>query len=247
MRSLSGIRLTSNNGNALTTTTTDVTRATANNTTSAAEWYIETFSDRLLINGLLVLMGKSLNTQAVFGRGLDTGEKSAKEAYVTGTLNNKGLFWGVTGNGNSGVKVFGMENFWGCCWHRTAGLITNNHAVKLKLTYGTKDGSTVIGYNQTGNGYIDNGTAPYSNEYVQKMSYNKYGFMPAVVTGGSQSTYYADQHSQWTNYTGITYAAFGGFSVDGLRAGAFALNLGNVPEYESLYVAASLSCKPLLN
>jgi len=238
--------LTNNNGNAQTNTTTEVTRATANNTTSVAEWYIETFSDRLLINSLLVLMGKSLNTQAVFGRGLDTGGQSAKEAYVTGTLNNKGLFWGVTENGNSGVKVFGMENFWGCCWHRTAGLITNNHAVKLKLTYGTKDGSTVIGYNQTGNGYIDNGTAPYSNGYVQKMSYNKYGFIPAVVTGGSQSTYYTDYHYQNANYIGTIYALFGGRSGNGLYAGAFSLNLNNPPEYANWSIAASLSCKPLL-
>ena len=247
MRSLSGIRLTNNNGNAQTDTTTEVTRATANNTTSAAEWYIETFSDRLLINGLLVLMGKSLNTQAVFGRGLDTGGQLAKEAYVTGTLNDKGLFWGVTENGNSGVKIFGMENFWGCCWHRTAGLITNNHAVKLKLTYGTKDGSTVVGYNQTGNGYIDNGISPHSNGYVQKMSYNKYGFMPAVVIGGIQSTYYADYHYQNTNYTGIIYALFGGSSADDLGTGAFDLRLYSAPEHMFWIFAASLSCKPLLN
>ena len=238
--------MTNNNGNAQTTTATEVTRATANNTTSAAEWYIETFSDRLLINGLLVLMGKSLNTQAVFGRGLEAGGQSAKEAYVTGTLNNKGLFWGVTKDGNSGVKVFGMENFWGCCWHRTAGLIINNHAVKLKLTYGTKDGSTVIGYNPTGNGYIDNGTAPYSNGYVQKMSYNKYGFMPAVVTDGSQSTYYADYHYQNADYTGTIYALFGGRSGNGLTAGAFCLGLYSAPESANWGIAASLSCKPLL-
>ena len=239
--------MTNNNGNAQTTTTAEITRATANNTTSAAEWYIETFSDRLLINGLLVLMGKSLNTQAVFGRGLDTGGQSAKEAYVTGALNDKGLFWGVTENGNSGVKIFGMENFWGCCWHRTAGLITNNHAVKLKLTYGTKDGSTVVGYNQTGNGYIDNGISPYSDGYVQKMSYNKYGFMPAVVTGGSQSTYYADYHYQNTNYTGIIYALFGGSSSDWFGTGAFCLRLYDTPERMRWHIAASLSCKPLLN
>lgn len=246
MRSLSGIRLTNNNGNTQTDTTTEVTRAEANNTTTAKEWYIEIFSDRLLINGLLVLMGKSLNTQAVFGRGLDTGSKTAKEAYITGALNDKGLFYGVTGKGNSAVKVFGMENFWSCAWHRTAGLITNNHAIKLKLTYGTKDGSTVIGYNQTGNGYIDNGTVPYSNGYVQKMSYNKYGFMPAVVTGGSQSTYYADGHYQNAGYTGTMYALFGGCSGNDLAAGAFCLILSSAPGTAKWSIAASLSCKPLL-
>lgn len=253
MRSLSGVRLTANNGNSQTTTTTEITNATANNTTSAVEWYIETFSDRLLINGLLVLMGKSLNTQAVFGRGLDTGGQSAKEAYVTGTLNDKGLFWGITENGNSGVKVFGMENFWGCCWHRVAGLITDNHVVKLKLTYGTKDGSTVIGYNQTGNGYIDNGTTPYSTGsiqkgFIQKMSYNKYGFMPAVIADESQSTYYADYYYQQNvYYTGIIYALFGGDSASSLGTGAFYLYLNSTPSDTFWGTTASLSCKPLLN
>ena len=138
-----------------------------------------------------------------------------------------------------------MENFWGCCWHRTTGLITNNRAVKLKLTYGTKDGSTVIGYNQTGNGYIDNGTAPYSSGYVQKMSYNKYGFMPAVVTEKSQSTYYADYYHQNATYVGITYALFGG-SSGVVGVGTFYLNLNNTPGNTYWHIAASLSCKPLL-
>ena len=122
-----------------------------------------------LINALLVLMGKSLNTQAVFGRGLDTSGQTAKEAYVTGTLNDKGLFWGDSANGTSAVKVFGMENWWACCWRRTAGCISVNRALKLKLTYGTADGSTVVGYNQTGNGYISNGTIPSTNNYVVEL------------------------------------------------------------------------------
>ena len=251
MRSLSGIRLTGNNGNAQTNTTTEVTRAEANNTTIAKEWYIETFSDRLLINGLLVLMGKSLNTQAAFGRGLDSDASLlAKEAYITGTLNDKGLFYGVIGdgqsNGKSAVKVFGMENFWGCVFHRTAGLITDNHVIKLKLTYGTKDGSTVVGYNQTGNGYIDNGISPFDNGYIQKMSYNKYGFIPAVVTEENQSTYYADYCYEDASYTGISYALFGGSgSGPGSRKGAFSLFQRGDPEYTSRHVAASLSCKPI--
>lgn len=247
LRSLSGVALTSVNGNGNTTVTQEVERAIANNTTNNVEWYTEVYSDRILINMLLILMGKSLNSQSVYGRGLDTGGREAKEAYTTGLLNNKGLFWGDTLTGTSGVKVFGMENFWGCCWHRTAGLITNNHAVKLKLTYGTKDGSTVIGYNQTGNGYIDNGTASYSNGCIQKMSYNKYGFMPTAVTDGSQSTYYADYYYPAANYTGTRYALFGGGSGIGLAAGAFCLYLGNTPGGAIWYIAASLSCKPLLN
>ena len=88
LRSISGVALTSANGNGGTTVTQEVERALANNTTADVEWYTDVWADRLLINALLVLMGKSLNTQATFGRGLDTGSQSAKEAYTTGTLND---------------------------------------------------------------------------------------------------------------------------------------------------------------
>ena len=242
LRSISGVALTSANGNGNTTTTQEETRAKANNTTNDVEWYIDVWCDRLLINALLVLMGKSLNTQAVFGRGLDTGGQTAKEAYVTGTLNDKGLFWGDTANGTSAVKVFGMENWWACCWHRTAGCISVNRALKIKLTYGTADGSTTVGYNQTGNGYISNGTIPSLNNYVRAMTYNQYGYMTSNVTDGSSSTYYADYFYQNTD---TRYLLIGGGAGAGVIAGAFYFSLSNASGSAYWYIAAALSCKPL--
>lgn len=242
LRSLSGAALTSANGNGNTTTTQEVTRATANNTTEDVEWYTDVWADRLLINALLVLMGKSLNTQTVFGRGLDTDSQSVKEAYVTGTLNDKGLFWGVTANGNSAVKVFGMENWWGCCWHRIAGCISVDRTLKVKLTYGTADGSTTVGYNQTGSGYINNGTIPSSSNYVRAMKYNEYGYMTSNVSGGSSSTYYADYFYQ---NTGTRYLLVGGSSDIDVYVGAFSFHLAVTPSTANWSIAAALSCKPL--
>ena len=242
LRSISGVTLTSANGNGDTTVTQEVERATANNTTADVEWYTDVWADRLLINALLVLIGKSLNTQATFGRGLDTGGQTAKEAYVTGTLDDKGLFWGVTANGNSAVKVFGMENWWGCVRHRTAGCISIDRALKIKLTYGTADGSTVVGYNQTGDGYISDGTIPSSNNYVNAMVYNQYGYAPNNVSGGSSSTYYADY---FYSNTETRYLLVGGYSGSGVRAGAFSFYLNIAPSYTHWDVAASLSYKPL--
>jgi hypothetical protein len=187
-------------------------------------------------------MGKSLNTQAVFGRGLDTGNQTAKEAYITGTLNDKGLFWGVTADGNSAVKVFGMENWWACCWRRTAGCISVNGALKIKLTYGTADGSTTVGYNQTGNGYISNGTIPSLNNYVRAMTYNQYGYMTSNVTDGSSSTYYADYFHQDTD---TRYLLVGGSTDSGVNAGAFYFYLSVTSGYANWIIAAALSCKPL--
>lgn len=242
LRSISGIALTSANGNGGTNVTEEVTRATANNTTSAVEWYTEVFSDKLLINALLVLMGKSLNTQVVFGRGLDFGGQTAKEAYITGTLNDKGLFWGVTANGNSAVKVFGMENWWGCVWHRVAGCISVNKALKVKLTYNTADGSTTNGYNQTGSSYIDNGYIPTSNGYLKTMRYNKLGYSPSSVRGSSSESYYGDYFYQ---KAGTDYLLLGGSSDFGVSAGSFSFTLAYAPSLRSWDFAAALSCKPL--
>ena len=84
---------------------TEISYATANGT----GYYIETFADRILINLLLMLIGKSTNTQATFGNGHYTGGSQASHLLKSGTMNDKGLFYGTNGTG-AGVKVFGMEN-----------------------------------------------------------------------------------------------------------------------------------------
>lgn len=242
LRSMSGIMLTPANGNGTTSGQVEINRAVANNTTSDVEWYTDVYADRILINALLVLMGKSINTQATFGRGLDSGSQTSKEAYVTGTLDDKGQFWGVTANGNSGVKTFGMENWWGCVWHRTAGCVMSAHDFKIKLTYGTADGTTANGYNSTGNGYISLGTAPSSSGYVSKMLYTVNGIMPISVSGGSASTYYADY---WYQNTDTYYLLAGGCSSNGVSAGAFCFNLSSTFAVAYWVVSAALSLKPL--
>ena len=243
LRSISGVALTSANGSGETDTTREIARATANNTTNDIEWYTDVYADRQLINALLVLIGKSLNTQAVFGQGLVSGAQETKEAYVTGTLDEKGLFWGVTGNGNSAVKVFGMENWWGCVWRRTAGCIAISGSLKVKLTYGTADGSIANGYNTNGNGYISDGSVPTSHNYVRKMVYSEYGAHPVDVESGSSSTYYADYY--YGAESGTFYSLFGGNASNGLNAGAFYFNLSYGSSGSSWGVSAALSCKPL--
>jgi hypothetical protein len=135
-----------------------------------------------------------------------------------------------------------MENWWACCWHRTAGCISVNRALKIKLTYGTADGSTTIGYNQTGDGYISNGTILETNGYARAMAYNQYGYMTSNVTDGSSSTYYADYFYQTTD---TRYLLVGGRSGDGTYAGAFYFLLNNPPSITSWNIGVALSCKPL--
>jgi hypothetical protein len=240
LRSLSGVQLTPANGNGSTTGAVEVERAVANNTTDKIEWYTDVLSDYQLITMLLVLIGKSTNIQAKFGRGLDTGSQSAKEAYVTGTLNDKGLFWGDTTNGTSAVKVFGIENFYGCVWHRVAGMVGTNYKYKVKLTHGTIDGSAAEGFNSDGTGYIDlDIDQPSANGYIKYCTFTDYGFVPTDSTGSS-TTFYADY-----DYRGTGYLLMGGDADNGVNSGPFCVLLHPGFLLAHWDVSAFLSCKPL--
>lgn len=97
-----------------------ITYATNNNKGIQSGWNIETFYDRCLIQDLLVLMAKSTDTQSKYGTGFTDENNTAMIA--NGTMDDKGLFWG-TNDGLSGVKVFGMENWWGNLARATSGLV----------------------------------------------------------------------------------------------------------------------------
>ena len=229
------------NNNGYTTGTQEIAGAVANDTTAKNEWYIDVWCDRVLITGLLYLMGKSLDLQGTFGRGIDSGSQGVAEAYITGTADDKGLFYGSTSSGYTVVKVFGIENFWALKWHRTAGLIgASSGGYAVKMTASTADGSTVNGYNSNGSGYRVTVQARPSSNYVKQMAFDtSFGLLPKNTTGGSSSTYYCDYF-----YTGTGYALVGGHSHNGADCG-FCVALSLAFGYRSWSVAAALSCKPL--
>lgn len=221
------------------TGTNEITYAKNN----GAPWNTEVLADRMLVNALLLLIGKSTNTQAVFGNGHYTGGSQASNLLKTGTMDGKGLFWGTNGTG-SGVKVFGMENWWGNQWRRIAGYINNNGTQKIKMTYGTEDGSSVTGYNTDGTGYLTlSGSTPAgtSGGYINEMVTNKFGRFPKTASG-SETTFEAD--GLWFNNGQIDYAYVGGCCSYGFHGGAFAVYLRNLVSNSAWNVGASLSCKP---
>ena len=234
LRSLSG-KTTINSQ----TAATEITLAKANNLTSDIVWYTEVFSDRMLINLLLLLIGKSTDTQTIFGNGHYTGNN----VINSGTMNNNGLFYGTNGTGKC-VKVFGMEHWWGNQWRRVAGLINYYGTQKIKLTYGQSDGSTVDGYNTDGTGYIviPNSTPNPGNGYISKVLFNENGLIP-TTNRGSQTTYYCD--GLWANNEGISYPIVGGGSSFEHPVGAFCLSLNDSNSVARQDIVASLSCKPL--
>ena len=225
------------------------TRAAANNTVPTDhEWDIETYADTILINILLTLIGKSTNTQSVFGNGnlhYDESETTYHGIIDTGTMNDKGLFWGsnTSGASSTGVKVFGMENWWANIWQRLVGFVSVNGVKKVKMTYGTQDGSTVEGYNFTGDGYLVANDHLVPNGYVKKMKFNENGSIVQAETGASDSTYYCDYY--YTNNDTTTVARRGGDVNRGTYCGAWYFGLDADASYAHWDLGASLSCKPL--
>lgn len=216
--------------------TTEINYAKANGN----DWYTEVLADRLLIQDLLVMMGKSTDGQTVYGK----GRCDTNSAVNTGTMNSRGMFWG-SNNGTDGVKVFGMEHFWGNLWRRTAGWMNVNGTQKVKLTRGTKDGSTASDYNTDGNGYKTvSGATPSgtSGGYISSMKTEGFGRIP-VTASGSSSTFEAD--SLWYNNSGTMYAFVGGDWDGGLLCGPFCAALNGAPSGSRSGIGAALSCKPL--
>ena len=226
--------------------TSEIAYAKANNLTSDTIWYTEVFSDRMLINLLLLLIGKSTDTQTVFGngRGYNNGDYMSSN-IVSGTMDNKGLFYGTNGT-EKGVKVFGIEHWWGNQWRRIGGWINDKGTQKIKMTYGRSDGSTTDGYNETGSGYISiGGDTPSgkSGGYISKMLITDNGLIP-IIASGSATTYYCD--GLWFNNSQVDYAYVGGESVGGASlVGAFCSVLNAVSSRADGGVGAAISCKPL--
>ena len=151
----------------------------------------------------------------------------------TGTMNTKGLFWGES-TGKSGVKVFGMENFWGNQRRKTAGLMLANGITKAKLT---------PPYNTDGSGYKTiSSVAPSgtSGGFIKDIIFTKDGFAPSVASG-SESTYYCD--GLWYNNEITAFALFGGTIGDGRPCGSLSVHLDNAPSTASWDIGASSSYK----
>lgn len=216
------------NGN--TTGEEEVAAATACNTTAAVEWYTDVLCDRQLLNALHILISKSIDSQGRFGRGIDSGSQAAKENYVTGSLDDKGLFYGSTANGTTAVKTFGIENWWALVWRRTAGLIGSANGYKYKMTGP---------YDSSGTNYTEATGRPNTSNYVKKMIFGDYGMLPTEVVSYS-TQYYKDYY-----YSGTGHALVGGVSFNGANCGAFFFNLRNSFSNRNWSFAASPSCKPL--
>lgn len=224
---------------------TDALKKNSGNDYENGGWYISQWCDRALINDLLTLIGKSTNTQETFGYGHYTGGSSASSLLTTGSMNDKGMFWGK-GSPGYGVKVFGIENYWGNIWKFCAGLMASGTSIYAKMTWSTSDGSQGRGYGTTSVSTSKNigktlgGTSGgYTNE-----TYNSENGNIPTTANGSSDTYECD--GLWFNtQANVYFALVGGACNNDLRVGAFAVILNNAVSGSAWDIGAALSCKPL--
>ena len=225
LRSLSGQTIFVNNAG-----TTEITYAQANGN----GWFLMDYGEFNMIAMLLFLMGKSTNVEAVYGLGRNSGANG-----TTGECISDGMFWGTNANGK--LKIFGIENYYSNYWKRCAGCVYTATGMKYKLCNYTNDGSTVIGYNTDGTGYLTHQAfSGSSGGYISQALLTANGIFPTVASG-SATTYFCD--GLWWASGG--YAFVGGSYNDGSLVGAFALGLGAAVSSAGASFGASLSCKPL--
>lgn len=207
-------------------------------------WTIETWADRTLISFLLMLIGKSTAVQETFGLGHSTDSWTESHMLESGTMNDKGLFFGTSnsGEGGDGVKVFGMENWWGDQWRRTCGMINNNGVISYKMTRGTADGSTATDYNTTASGYKTISGKTFSGTsggYISEVLFTDDSMIP-VTASGSDSTYLPD--GLWFNNGQLDFALCGAALHYGRLVG-LALLVYAAPAHASWDVGAAVSCR----
>lgn len=184
-------------------------------------WDVHSWSRREYIRTLLVLMGKSTDTQRIFGVGniREKSWSSVTPLLETGTLSDKGRFYGTTEN-NKQVKVFFIEGFWGDQSDLTLGAIINDNTIMVKMTP-EGDGYSLNDFNK----YENTGITLQKENVVGLISRtkcSKLGVFP-VEFNGSNSTFECSTASFY--YPGIKYFRCGS-SVEGkdLNGGAFAMS-----------------------
>lgn len=224
-----------------TSAETEATLAMANGT----GWNTTLWADEMLMMLLFPLLFKSTDSQTVLGQGASgstSGLTCNNNAAVT-----RGMMYGTKDRSAAGLTFLGLHNWHGHRWRRCNGLMNANGNIKVKMTHSTIDGSTVTGFNRTGNGYISTGFVPpaASESYISRfepLGGGKYGIVPKVVSGSS-STYYCD--AAWTNNGQLDQLILGGSVNDGSLAGAFCFSVNNLPTNTHWNVGASPSYRHL--
>lgn len=196
-------------------------------------WDTRSWSQRNLINMLLILMSRSDNSQEAFGYGYYTGGSSSSPNLLsTGYGSGKGQFYGTSANRDV-VKVFHMEDWWGDVWERIAGFMYVGGKIKTRMK---------PPYNTDGSGYTDTGISMGGTNggYISATKMTDQGRLP-VTMSGSDSTYTCD--GGWCNASQTDYVSVGGSCYYGLKDGGSTIDVTDPVSHQGWALSASLSCE----
>lgn len=193
-------------------------------------WNIKSWAHRNLIQCLLTMMFCGRNSQIALGVGNSTG--TSNTTLNTGTLNDKGQFWGSNAN-NKQVKAFHQEAVWGDIFERLNGMIYDNGLVKVKMTEP---------YNIAGSEYVT--IASNIRNITGRISGTlmcEYGDIP-IDLEGSVNTYECDNAWFKTGQTSI--CTVGGSCDYTSENGLYCFALSTLATEYGSTIGVGLSCLP---
>lgn len=186
-------------------------------------WYTWTWGQYMLLTALLLIMGRSDDSQTTFGSGVcNTYVNDVNVAYgmqaggiihsdyiatYGSTTNTLGQFWGTNDNKNH-VKVFHIEDMWGNQCNRIAGLISNYGQLWAKF-----HGPYVVGSSETNEDAIATELASKGYTHVESI---------ATSDGFTDGDYIDITRQAWGYATHTKTTAFGRFPVSSEAIGGVA-------------------------
>ena len=210
-------------------------------------WDTDSYSRYNLIADLMTIMAKTEDSQAAYGNGNLNYQEDLTPTHgvmQTGTLNDKGQFWGMNDNTHQ-MKAFYIEAVYADQWRRVRGLIYDHGIIKIKPT---------APYNLTGEGYYSTGvhllnasgeaqSGENNHGWISGTKMTKYGRLP-VQLGGSSATYTCDYCWSRDDIVAVGLVGADCSSYEGCGVRAAALN--NMADWSNWHYGAALSSFLLL-
>ena len=191
---------------------------------------MEDWVKRYYILGLLMLITKTRGIQAAIG----DGRCETDSTINSGTMDTKGLFYGLNDGGHVGVKAFGIENLWGNLWNWCDGIIVlSSSTLRLK---------ECPPYNDIGSGYASIADGVTRGSWLYPTAY-KAALNGAVIVASSAQS---DASLGWCDGVGIDPYALrvtlvsGGFFSGLADAGPFYVNITNAAFDDYTYCVGRL-------
>lgn len=191
---------------------------------NGAHYQQSTYAQLKALQCLYLIKYGSRDGQTEVGKGVVSASASYISGYNTTDVANitpelstlaSGMTFGTTANGTTHMRLFGIEDFWGCIWEWVDGLTTDANR-NIITSWNSFSGEDVEATSIS----TSSGLTANRSGYIKDVAGNNdAGFMPVNFSGGSSSTFWPD--------VGVLYAScvlyFGGLWSNGDWAGSFRL------------------------